>query len=141
MYRFLLALLVLDGVFLAVVILLQAGKGGGLAAVGGGAAATEVLGGRQATTLLTRATWGAGAAFMLISLILAVLSSRTAAPASVLEGVGAPASVAPAPVLGGGDEGGAVALPGLDETPAPSPDAGDDPPDEGSGEPPPGPTG
>ena len=36
MYGFLLAVLVLDGIFLSVVILLQAGKGGGLAAVGGG---------------------------------------------------------------------------------------------------------
>jgi protein translocase SecG subunit len=35
MYGFLLALLVLDGIFLSVVILLQSGKGGGLAAVGG----------------------------------------------------------------------------------------------------------
>ena len=35
MYGLLLAILVLDGFFLAVVILLQAGKGGGLAAMGG----------------------------------------------------------------------------------------------------------
>ena len=38
MYTFLLAVLVLDGIFMSVVILLQSGKGGGLAAVGGGAA-------------------------------------------------------------------------------------------------------
>ena len=35
MYSILLAALVLDGLFLSVVILMQAGKGGGLAAVGG----------------------------------------------------------------------------------------------------------
>ena len=35
MYSILLAALVLDGIFLSVVILMQAGKGGGLAAVGG----------------------------------------------------------------------------------------------------------
>ena len=48
MYTFLLAVLVLDGIFMSVVILLQSGKGGGLAAVGGGAAMTEgVLGGHR----------------------------------------------------------------------------------------------
>ena len=66
MFGFLLAVLVLDGVFLTVVILLQAGKGGGLAAVGGGGGTmTEgVLGGRQATTVLTRAIWTGGTIFM-----------------------------------------------------------------------------
>ncbi len=96
MYGFLLTLLVLDGVFLGVVILLQAGKGGGLAAMGGGAAATEVLGGRQATTLLTRATWMAGSGFMALALVLAIMSSRSAAPVSVLEEM---ATDAPQPVL------------------------------------------
>ncbi len=99
MYGFLLTLLVLDGVFLGVVILLQAGKGGGLAAMGGGAAATDVLGGRQATTLLTRATWIAGSIFMVLSLVLAILSSRSTAPTSVLEGIANPATTAPQPVL------------------------------------------
>ena len=41
MYNLLLAILVLDGFFLGVVILLQSGKGGGLAAMGGGVSATE----------------------------------------------------------------------------------------------------
>ena len=99
MYGFLLTLLVLDGVFLGVVILLQAGKGGGLAAMGGGAAATDVLGGRQATTLLTRASWIAGTVFMVLALILAILSSRSTAPTSVLEGIANPATTAPQPVL------------------------------------------
>ena len=98
MYGFLLALLVLDGILLGVVILLQAGKGGGLAAMGGGAAATDVLGGRQATTLLTRATWILGSAFMVLSLVLAILSSRSEGPDLVLEGIGAGA-VAPQPLL------------------------------------------
>lgn len=106
MYAFLLVLLVLDGIFLGVVILLQSGKGGGLAAMGGGAASsmTEgVLGGRQATTLLTRATWAAGTIFMVLSLVLSIMSSRATQPASVIqEGLqqqpqqGAPA---PEPVL------------------------------------------
>ncbi|MDE0898081.1 MAG: preprotein translocase subunit SecG [Longimicrobiales bacterium] len=102
MYGFLLAALVLDGLFLATVILLQAGKGGGLAAVGGsgGTMADGVLGGRQATTVLTRATWTAGAIFMSLALVLSILSSRARAPESVIQ-VNAPAATAPVPVLPG----------------------------------------
>lgn len=108
MYGFLLTVLVLDGLFLAIVILLQSGKGGGLAAVGGGGGtmAEGVLGGRQATTVLTRATWIAGAIFMVMALVLSILSSRARAPSSVIQ-VEAPATTAPVPVL-----------PGLGEQPA-----------------------
>ncbi len=85
MYGFLLAVLILDGVFLGVVVLLQSGKGGGLAAMGGGAAATDgILGGRQATTMLTRATWTTGSVFMALSLILSIMSSRAELPQSIL---------------------------------------------------------
>ena len=103
MYSLLLVVLVLDGLFLSVVILLQSGKGGGLAAVGGsgGTMADGVLGGRQATTVLTRATWGAGAAFMVLALVLSIMSSRARTPESVIQ-VNAPAAeTAPAPVLPG----------------------------------------
>ena len=101
MYGFLLAILILDGIFLSVVILLQSGKGGGLAAVGGGAAMTEgILGGRQATTVLTRATWTSGALFMFLALWLSILSSRSAAPESVIQ-VPAPTTTQPEPVLPG----------------------------------------
>lgn len=113
MYGFLLALMVLDGLFLGVVILLQSGKGGGLAAVGGGAAMTEsLLGGRQAQTVLTRATWVSGSLFMVLALVLSIMSSRSAAPESVIQ-VQAPATApAPEPVLPGAavpvEEGGAA---------------------------------
>ncbi|MEE2899849.1 MAG: preprotein translocase subunit SecG [Gemmatimonadota bacterium] len=101
MYGFLLAVLVLDGIFMSVVILLQSGKGGGLAAVGGGAAMTEgILGGRQATTVLTRTTWITGAAFMILALVLSIMSSRARQPSSVIQ-VEAPTTAAPAPVLPG----------------------------------------
>ena len=106
MYGFLLAVLVLDGIFLSVVILLQAGKGGGLAAVGGGGGtmADGVLGGRQAATVLTRATWSAGAVFMVLALVLSIMSSRSALPESVIQ-VNAPAAeTAPAPVIPGATE-------------------------------------
>lgn len=104
MYGILLGLMVLLAFFLCVVILLQAGKGGGLAAMGGGAAATDgVLAGRQAQTVLTRATWIGGFAFMGLALVLSIMSSRAQGPESILR----PAVQAPAPepivpgVLGG----------------------------------------
>lgn len=114
MYGFLLAILILDALFLSVVILLQSGKGGGLAAMGGGAAATDgILGGRQATTVLTRATWISGTAFMVLALILSIMSSRSATPTSIIR-PDAPAA-APAPVL-----------PGLQDEPATIPPVGGD---------------
>lgn len=105
MYQLLLAILVLDGLVLASVILLQAGKGGGLAAMGGGAAATDgVMGGRQATTLLTRTTWVTGTIFLVLSLILSILSSRAAQPTSILREGLQPQTVQPEAVLPGLDE-------------------------------------
>ena len=107
MYTFLLAVLVIDGLFLGVVILLQSGKGGGLAAMGGGAAATEgILGGRQATTVLTRATWTAGGIFMGLALVLSILSSKASRPESILLDEIQQTAPAPEPIL-----------PGLSETP------------------------
>jgi preprotein translocase subunit SecG len=106
MYGFLLLLMVVDGLFLGVVILLQSGKGGGLAAVGGsgGTMADGVLGGRQATTVLTRATWISGTLFMVLALVLSIMSSRSAAPTSVIE-INQPAQAAPAPVIPGTVDG------------------------------------
>lgn len=118
MYGFLLAILVLDGLFLAVVILLQSGKGGGLAAMGGSAAMTEgILGGRQATTVLTRATWVAGTIFMVLAFILSILSSRARQPESVIQ-IDAPAAApAPQPILpGAGDAGGTAVPPAAADT-------------------------
>jgi preprotein translocase subunit SecG len=105
MYGFFLTILVLDGIFLAVVILLQAGKGGGLAAMGGGGGTmTEgVLGGRQASTFLVRASWVAGGIFMVLSLILAILSSRGDRPGSLLQSEFQGAPAVPAPLLPGAD--------------------------------------
>jgi preprotein translocase subunit SecG len=109
MYYFLLGLLVLDGFFLGVVVLLHWGLGGGLAAMGGGAAATEgILGGRQATTVLTRATWISGGAFMALALILSIMSSRAQKiPQSILLDDLQQSAPAPEPIL-----------PGLTDTPA-----------------------
>jgi preprotein translocase subunit SecG len=102
MYNLLLAILVLDGFFLGVVILLQSGKGGGLAAMGGGVSATEgILAGRQATTVLTRATWTAGGLFMGLALVLSILSSRALQPDSILLDEIQQTAPAPEPILPG----------------------------------------
>jgi preprotein translocase subunit SecG len=99
MYTFLLFLLALDALILATAVLLQAGQGGGLASLGGGAGTEQFMGGRQATTLLTKITWWCAGIFLFVSLVLAVMSSRSAAPRSVLEsGVPAPAPVQPTPL-------------------------------------------
>jgi len=118
MYGFLLTLLVLDGIVLTLIILLQAGKGGGLAAMGGGVTATDgVLGGRQATTFLTRATWVAGSAFMVLALALAIISSRGQQPGSILQqGIQSPA--APSTVIPGAEQPSEPVPPVPDETPA-----------------------
>ena len=84
MFGLLLTLLLLDGLLLSVVILLQAGKGGGLASMGGGAGTDTLIGGRQAATILTKASWTCGAAFMVLALVLSILSSRAAQPTSIL---------------------------------------------------------
>ena len=94
MYRFLLTLLILDALALLLVVLLQSGKGGGLAAEFGGTSSSSdsFLGGRQAASLLTRASWVTGSVFLGLSLILTILSSRTLAPTSVLESQFSPAT-------------------------------------------------
>jgi preprotein translocase subunit SecG len=100
MYVFLLIILVLDGIFLGVIVLLQSGKGGGLAAMGGGGAATDgILGGRQATTMLTRATCTTGSIFMALALILSILSSRSQLPESILRQDVVPVAPAAQPIL------------------------------------------
>ena len=70
MFAFLLTLLILDAFVLSVVVLLQAGQGGGLASLGGAGGTDTVLGGRQAVTILTKATWWCGGIFLVLSLVL-----------------------------------------------------------------------
>ena len=86
MFAFLVALLIVDSLVLGAVVLLQAGQGGGLAALGGGASTDSFLGGRHATTLLTKMSWWCGGIFLTLSLILAGISTRGSATTSVLEG-------------------------------------------------------
>jgi len=100
MYTLLLFVLTLDALILTTAVLLQAGQGGGLASLGGGAGTEQFMGGRQATTLLTKITWWCAGIFLFLSLTLAVMSAHSAAPRSVLEGSTptAPARVQPTPL-------------------------------------------
>jgi preprotein translocase subunit SecG len=128
MYAFLLIILVLDGIFLGVIVLLQSGKGGGLAAMGGGGAATDgILGGRQATTMLTRATWTTGSIFMALAMILSIMSSRSQLPESILRQDVVPVAPAAQPILPTLQESGDAADAAGEATPDTPPDEeGDD---------------
>ena len=86
MYSFLLVVLVIDSILLTAAVLLQAGQGGGLASLGGGGGTDVFMGGRQAVTLLTKLTWYCASVFLTIALTLAIMSSQSRAPQSVLQG-------------------------------------------------------
>lgn len=129
MFGFLLVVLILVGLFMSVVILLQAGKGGGLASMGGGAGTDTLIGGRQAATLLTKATWISGGLFLTLALMLSIMSSRqaTAAGGSILRGQIQTPATTPPPVLPGttplGDQP-APATGAQQQQPAPAPTTG-----------------
>ena len=114
MFTFLIVLISLVALMLCVVILIQSGKGGGLAASFGGASSStdSFMGGRQAASVLTKATWIGGAVYLSLALILEIMSSRAAStPQSILqEGLSAPTQVeAPASVLDTEDQAGDAA--------------------------------
>ena len=99
MYAFLVVILILDAIILATAVLLQAGQGGGLATMGGGAGTDTIMGGRQATTLLTKVTWWTAGIFLSLALVLTFMSQQGAQVRSVLEGQGQqPAPVQPTPL-------------------------------------------
>ena len=103
MYGILVGILILDSLILATAVLLQAGQGGGLASMGGGAGTETIMGGRQATTLLTKVTWWTAGIFLFLSLILTFMSAGgNSQVRSVLEGQGQqqqqPAPVTPTPL-------------------------------------------
>jgi preprotein translocase subunit SecG len=84
MFGVLLTLMLIDGLLLGAVILMQAGQGGGLASLGGGTA-SQVLGGRQATTILTRMTWWCGGIFMALALVLSLTNAARGTGASAVQ--------------------------------------------------------
>lgn len=90
MFAFILGLHLLISAALVIVILLQSGKGGGLAgAFGGGGGSQTIFGGRGAASFLSRSTAVLGAAFMLTSLTLAIITTKipTRRERSVIENV------------------------------------------------------
>ncbi len=103
MFAFLLALLILDGILMMIIVLLQSGKGDGLAAMGGAPMGTDsFIGGRQAATLLTKATWVSSGLFMALAFLLSIMSSRQQQPQSILRGEFQQQSApAPQPVVPG----------------------------------------
>ena len=98
------------------VVLLQTGKRADLAGAFGGGGSQTAFGTRGAATLLSKLTTSFAVLFMLTSIGLSIISSRTSETAgTVLEDVDQPASSAPAPTDGGAD---LPALPPLpEETP------------------------
>ena len=92
--------------FLIGAVLLQSGKGGGMAgAIGGGMASSSVLGGRTATTFLTKATSILATIFFVSCLIQAIAFQQsqegpaTATERMIQEGELPP--VVPSPIGGG----------------------------------------
>jgi len=99
MYTAIKFILLFDALILATAVLLQAGQGGGLASLGGGAGTETIMGGRQATTLLTKVTWWTAGIFLFLALVLTFMSQQGTQVRSVLEGqVGAPAPVQSTPL-------------------------------------------
>lgn len=99
MYGILVGILILDALILVTAVLLQAGQGGGLASMGGGAGTETIMGGRQATTLLTKVTWWTAGIFLFLALVLTFMSQAGTQVRSVLEGQGqTPTPVAPTPL-------------------------------------------
>ena len=79
--------------FLVVVVLLQSGKAADLAGAFGGMGSQTAFGPRGSATVLSKATTIAAAVFMVTSLSLAILATRSATSSgSVLEKEKAPAS-------------------------------------------------
>ena len=87
-------------------VLLQSGKGGGLAgSIGGGMGSSSVLGGRTATTFLSKATTVLAAVFMVSCLVQSIaFQNQQQGPTTATERMieeGALPPVAPAPLDGG----------------------------------------
>ena len=95
LYYLLVSVYVLVSLLLIVVILVQQGKGGDIASAFGGGSSQAAFGARAGATLLTKMTWGLSAAFIALSLTLAVWGQR--GPGSVVGGTQAPPATQSAP--------------------------------------------
>lgn len=96
-YGVLLAFHILISFLLMLVILLQSGKGGGLAGAfgaAGGQTGQMLFGGRGAATFLSKATAGLGTAFLVTSLVLAIMAAKSSGPTPIVR-TGDPTTIAP----------------------------------------------
>jgi preprotein translocase subunit SecG len=121
LYTFLFILLVIDSFVLIAAVLFQAGQGGGLADSFGGvsSSASSFLGTRQTGNLLTKASWWCGGLFLALSFLLALASTRSRAPKSVLDQTfQTPAPVTAPPT--GAPSGASPAIPLTPANPAPN---------------------
>jgi preprotein translocase subunit SecG len=87
-------------IFLIIVVLLQSGKAADLAGAFGGMGSQTAFGPRGSATLLSKATTVSAIVFMITSLSLSILATRTSGVGkTVLDGAkqSAPAKPAPAP--------------------------------------------
>jgi preprotein translocase subunit SecG len=103
-------------------VLLQAGQGGGLAGFGGSGTTDTVLGGRQAVTILTKATWWCGGIFLALSLLLSFVHP-SAGSSALQERLRTAAPTAPAPLPGTPSSGSPTTAPAApsSEQAAPTP--------------------
>src|SRR5215510_1749792 len=122
LYTLLLILLILDSILLVAAILMQTGQGGGMAASFGGvsSSASSFLGTRQAGNLLTKASWWCGGLFLGLSFLLALASTRSRAPKSVLDQTFTPAPVTAPATPPAGNAAPAIPLTPAPTTPAPT---------------------
>jgi preprotein translocase subunit SecG len=95
---FLIVVHVIVSAVLVIVILLQAGKGSGLGGAFGGSS-QAVFGGRGAQTFLGKVTSASAAVFMLTSLSLSYLSTRSGSVVKDAPAPAAPAQVPAAPAF------------------------------------------
>lgn len=121
MQQVILVIHLLLAIALVGVVLLQKSEGGGLG-IGGGGGMSGFMTGRSQANLLTRATAILAAAFMVTSLVLAILASGSTEPRSILD-TPLPAEGAPAP--------GGTPVPEVpaaeDSAPVPAPAPADEP--------------
>jgi preprotein translocase subunit SecG len=131
MYILLLIVHVIVCLFLIIVVLLQSGKAADLAGAFGGMGSQTAFGPRGSATLLSKATTISAVLFMVTSLSLSIMATRSAGlGTSVLE-TSPKTSVpkkapAPIPIPGQQTPAGSVTVPlplpsGAQQTPAPAP--------------------
>jgi preprotein translocase subunit SecG len=123
MYYLVLFVHIIVCLFLIVVVLLQSGKAADLAGAFGGMGSQTAFGPRGSATLLSKATTISAALFMLTSLSLSILATRSAGiSTTVLEGAPAktsPVHTAPPPQPAPQQQPGSQTI----QVPLPKPDA------------------